>query len=350
MTRDQLNLRSIFASVMVFSLAFVLAGCPVDETPRILQANRTPVEATPDAAADPEAAPLVEDPEVDVREVVEDEAALEAQPLEEAEITVRPEGIAEAPAELAGEAIETLNLSEVLVRSRFLINRNVEAADGETIGTLNDLLFEAETGRILYVIFTHGGLLGVGGNTVAAPIDAFHWSPQLNMRLMVNQDALDLLPTVDDQWPTFGDATWDDEISAFWRGAGLDVADEPALSLIRATRLIDLQAGQMGGPIGVVEDIVLNLGEKRAIYLAIFATPGFHQGDVIIPMPFELLVIETVADEAVPVIFVEEALFLAAPAMDRSLFLNVDFMTPEVIEPLTTYWQEQGFLDGVEGE
>jgi hypothetical protein len=347
MINEQFNLKSIFTLLVVLSVAFTLAACLVDETPRILQTGATPeAEVAPDA----EATPLVADPGIAVSEVVEDETAVEAQALEEAEIVVQPEGVTGPSAELAGEAIEVINLSEVLVRARFLINRDLEDANADVIGTLNDLVFDADTGQILYIIFTHGGVLGVGGNTVAAPMAAFEWSPELKLRLTVREDSLDLLPTVDNEWPTVGDATWDDEISAFWRGAGVDVADQPEMNLIRATRLIDLQAGQMGGPIGIVEDLLLNLAEQQALYLAVFATPGFHQGDMMIPMPFELLSIEMVGTEVVPFIFVEEALFMAAPAMDRSLFLNVDFLTAEVIEPLTTYWQEQGFLGEAEQE
>jgi sporulation protein YlmC with PRC-barrel domain len=52
-----------------------------------------------------------------------------------------------------------------------LIGETVQISDGETVGEINDLLM-SKSGRVIAISIGAGGILGVGGKTVAVPFSA----------------------------------------------------------------------------------------------------------------------------------------------------------------------------------
>lgn len=55
------------------------------------------------------------------------------------------------------------------LRSDWVQGTEVTTPDGETIGTINDLLINAETGEITGAVVSVGGFLGIGSKSIAVP-------------------------------------------------------------------------------------------------------------------------------------------------------------------------------------
>ena len=84
---------------------------------------------------------------------------------------------------------------------------SVLGADGETLGSITELMVDTDSGAIAYAVLSYGGVLGVGEKLFAVPwrcfaIDAVSGE----VRLDVPRERLDELPGFDkDAWPTEAD-------------------------------------------------------------------------------------------------------------------------------------------------
>lgn len=62
------------------------------------------------------------------------------------------------------------------IPSDWAIGADVVDPNGERLGELDDLLIDAEAGRVNYALISRGGVLGVGGQLVAVPWGSFKWN------------------------------------------------------------------------------------------------------------------------------------------------------------------------------
>lgn len=53
------------------------------------------------------------------------------------------------------------------VRGRKVLDR-----DGDDLGTVDDLLIDADQGKVRFIIVEHGGILGIGSTSSFIPVDA----------------------------------------------------------------------------------------------------------------------------------------------------------------------------------
>jgi hypothetical protein len=328
------KIRTLAKLSVLWVLAFSLSACLVDTTPRILQVEEEPTVTEEEVITDEDNAVGAENVEVEELEVEEGEVAeSDLEAIDEAEAVVAED--------VDTEAAEVIDLSTVLVRATFLINREVENADGQDIGVIEDFLVDAETGRILYAIMGYGGLLSIGDEDLAVPLSALAWNPELEMALAVDESVLEALPTVDEEWPLeFTDAAWDDEVFAYWTEQGIDVVDATDSVPIRLAGLFNHPVGEPEALIGPIEDFLLNLGQGEVRYIAVFADPSFYTTDQIVFVPFSQLEVEIIDAEPVPAVVIERETFAAAPLIERSLFLTVNFLDAEFSQALDESWSE----------
>jgi len=59
------------------------------------------------------------------------------------------------------------------VRASQLIGMNIQNDQGQSVGEINDLVIDGNTGRVRYAAVTYGGFLGVGDKLFAVPFQAF---------------------------------------------------------------------------------------------------------------------------------------------------------------------------------
>jgi hypothetical protein len=331
MTKLIQTLRMVLTPIVLCAVAWGISACIVDTTPRVLQ-EATPLTVEGEAIPDVDAtAPA----EAQVGTIVVDEEATDTaavQPLDAAQVDTQ-----------TADQVDTLDLSTVLVQASFLLNREVVNLEGDNIATVNDFVVDSENGRILYVILSYGGFLGLGADERAAPLSAFAWNPEVKMMLTVDEALLDNLPTVESDWPLATDAAWNAQIGAYWTELGATVEESTGSIPMRIRPLFGTIAGEIGGALGPIEDLLFDLGQGEVKYIAVFASPNFYTIDTIALLPFSLLDMVEVNGELLPAVFADSALFLMAPNMDRDLFQTVDFIDQPFIEELDTRWEELGY-------
>jgi hypothetical protein len=331
MTKLNRMLRMVLTPIVLCVVALTISACIVDTTPRVLQ-EATPLtvegEAVPDADA-------TSPTEAQVGTIVVDEEATDTaavQPLDAAQVDTQ-----------TADQVGTLDLSAVLVQASFLLNREVVDLEGDNIATVNDFVVDSESGRILYIILSYGGVLGLGAGERAVPLSVFAWNPELKMTLTVDEELLDNLPTVESDWPLAMDATWNDQIGGYWTNLGATVEETTGTVPMRIRPLFGTIAGEIGGALGPIEDLLLDLGQREVNYIAVYASPNFYTIDTIAFLPFSLLDMIEVNGELRPVVFADSALFLMAPNMDRDLFQTVDLIDQPFIEEIDARWEELGY-------
>lgn len=98
------------------------------------------------------------------------------------------------------------------IRVSQLLGMNIQNSKGEGVGEINDIVLDANTGRVKYAAVTYGGLLGVGNKMFAVPFEAFKCQQDPDDRdehvmvLNVTQKQLEGQTGFDeDHWPNFAD-------------------------------------------------------------------------------------------------------------------------------------------------
>ena len=105
-----------------------------------------------------------------------------------------------------------------VVRGRDVIGADVVNRDGESLGSIQDLVFDAPTGRIAYAVLSFGGFLGVGNKLFALPWPALQWSLDRNAFVLdIPRERLESAPGFDpDNWPDMANREWQTDVSGYY--------------------------------------------------------------------------------------------------------------------------------------
>ncbi len=99
-------------------------------------------------------------------------------------------------------------------RASEVIGLNVMTPNNEdTIGEVNDLVFDGENGTVRYAAVSVGGFLGIGDKIVAIPWKSFESRKDADgnsyLSLDTTKEKLEKAPGFDqDNWPDFGNQQW----------------------------------------------------------------------------------------------------------------------------------------------
>ena len=74
--------------------------------------------------------------------------------------------------------------------------RDVAARDGKTLGKVDDLILEPQTGRVRLLVVAGGGILGFGKRHWPVPVDAVEDISPDTVFLDIDSRALDAAPTM----------------------------------------------------------------------------------------------------------------------------------------------------------
>jgi sporulation protein YlmC with PRC-barrel domain len=113
----------------------------------------------------------------------EEQQAPEAQPAPESGVTIPEQPQAGAAGPEATGSIVLSSQSDMELRGDWIIGAKVLSMTGESIGSITDVIVDAEGGRITAAVLSVGGFLGIGAKQVAVD-----WA-----RLQVNWDASEIL-------------------------------------------------------------------------------------------------------------------------------------------------------------
>ncbi|MCC5867764.1 MAG: PRC-barrel domain-containing protein [Gammaproteobacteria bacterium] len=92
----------------------------------------------------------------------------------------------------------------------------------ESLGTIQDIMLDIQTGKIRYAVLSSGGFLGMGDRLFAVPWNAFKQDKQ-NKRFMLDVDVerLKKAPGFDkDHWPNMADEKWNSTVESYYATRG----------------------------------------------------------------------------------------------------------------------------------
>ena len=79
--------------------------------------------------------------------------------------------------EESAERVQASNESmQQVSRASKIIGTNVKNPNGDKLGDIKDLVLDPESGQVVYVVVSFGGVLGVGDKLFALPWKALHWT------------------------------------------------------------------------------------------------------------------------------------------------------------------------------
>ena len=100
-----------------------------------------------------------------------------------------------------------------------VIGEPVTNRRNENLGKIRELVFEAQSGRLVYAVLSFGGIMGVGNKLFAMPWAAFEFSATENKLILeVDKEKLKAAPgfDADAKWPDFADRTWGSGIHSYY--------------------------------------------------------------------------------------------------------------------------------------
>ena len=106
----------------------------------------------------------------------------------------------------------------VMLSASTLAGDDVCNTKGKSLGKLQDIMLDTESGRIAYAVLSSGGFLGMGDRLFAVPWSALKLDgEQRRFILDVDAERLKAAPGFDkDHWPDMADKAWATEVHSYY--------------------------------------------------------------------------------------------------------------------------------------
>lgn len=120
-----------------------------------------------------------------------------------------------------GSSVETHKILLGAWRASQLVGINDYSQDGNRVGSIADMVGDVK-GKVIYVVLSHGGFLGIGDKLIPLPWEAIKPGEQAGT-LVVNlsKEALMKAPSFEsDRWPDFNQSEWNEKTKKYYHGSG----------------------------------------------------------------------------------------------------------------------------------
>lgn len=106
-----------------------------------------------------------------------------------------------------------------VVSASKVIGEAVTNRQDENLGKIQELVFDAKSGRLTYAVLSFGGFLGMGNKLFALPWGSLDFSATENKLVLdVDKEKLKAAPgfDADAKWPDFADRAWGSSIHTYY--------------------------------------------------------------------------------------------------------------------------------------
>jgi Cu-Zn family superoxide dismutase len=250
--------------------------------------------------------------------------------------TPQAEDDAEAAVMAGMSDAEGVNILTSTLTEYIVVNQ-----EGDTLGQIDNVLVDMETGELYYVIIEYGGFLDIGEQTIAIPLSALQWGDDEDLLLTVGDEQFENFPEISSDWPLEADTDWAADVQSFWQQVGVE-AETPG-AVVRTVDLVGTEVAGFDESGATVSDFVLDLAQNSARYVLLDLGE-----ESLLAVPWSAIMIQegTLAlDEQLDVELLQEA-----PGFNRD--------TPGLLtesdwdEELRTFWDDAGYEieQAVEGD
>ena len=184
--------------------------------------------------------------------------------------------------------------SAAIFRFSELKSVEVENAQGEKLGKVEDLVYNPQKGAISYAALSFGTTLGFGGKLFAVPWQALKpkydtVNKKHTIVMNVEKKALESAPGFDAKhWPDVANPAWSTDVDKYYATAR--TTDVRGFAGARASDLVGLNVkNDSDDSLGKVDDIVVDLGQGKIRYAAIAFGGFLGLGDKLFAIPFDTL-------------------------------------------------------------
>ncbi len=109
-----------------------------------------------------------------------------------------------------------------VLRSTKIVGANVQNPNGEKIGSIDDIVIDADNGKVEYAALAVGGVLGIGEKLYAIPFHQFKIAHDSSNNpyfvLDVSKDRFKNAPGFDkSNWPDFANPQWRNQVDTYYQ-------------------------------------------------------------------------------------------------------------------------------------
>lgn len=177
------------------------------------------------------------------------------------------------------------------LRATELIGTAVKSAQGENVGSIEDLIVDPVSQRVQYAVLSFGGFLGIGDKLFAFPVNSFAAGNKENeLVLNVEKEKLKDSPGFDrNNWPDLNDNRYRGDVDRYHKAESADRgAFKPQLA--RATELIGrVVKDGSGNAAGTIEDLVVNIGKGQVRYVVLELDKAWGREGRMVALPVKAL-------------------------------------------------------------
>jgi sporulation protein YlmC with PRC-barrel domain len=162
-----------------------------------------------------------------------------------------------------------------------LIGARVDDSQGNSLGTVTDLVADSQNAKVCHVIASRGGVLGVGSKLYPIPWQAARFnSTSKHFVLDISQEQFSAAPSFNhDAWPDLASADWRQRTQDFYRIEGMSRSDtagaEKTGTLIRVSKLLDKSLeNTQGEKLAAIDNLAIDFGTGKIEYAVVGAGGG----------------------------------------------------------------------------
>lgn len=173
------------------------------------------------------------------------------------------------------------------MRASNIIGAKVKNQSDEDLGEVQDLIVDASSGQVQYVILAYGGVLGFNEKLFAYPMDRFKaGNERETLMLTASKEEMENAPGFDKStWPNWGNSGYRGDIAKHF--------GQPAKeggNLVRASQMLEKKVmSQKGQEAGEINDIVVSLSDGKVRHVALEPDEQLNMGDQIVLLPMDAL-------------------------------------------------------------
>jgi sporulation protein YlmC with PRC-barrel domain len=104
------------------------------------------------------------------------------------------------------------------VRASEIVGKNVANPEGDSLGTIKDIVIEPHTFKVAYVVVSFGGFFRMSGKLFAMPFGLFKYDVDKSEYILdLPKEKLERAPGFDpEHWPAMSDEKWHRDVFQYY--------------------------------------------------------------------------------------------------------------------------------------